>query len=108
MSDEQEKLQQLVPETKTVKIAGTKIDVPPLSNEQQLKATIEAEKRGQDNQDFFLKLIAMTLNENDGFEGVTKDDVRTSKGNILPLINAVQEANGLGDFLDEEEVEDLT
>lgn len=100
-------IEKLVPQTESVTLNGHKIVIRPLENEQQLKAAMESEKRGKDNTDFFLELVAMTLNENEGFDGVTGEDVKNSRGNILPLIMKVQEVNGLNDFLDEEELQEL-
>jgi len=100
-------LEKIVPESKTVTLNGEEITVKPLENEDTLKASMEAEKRGQDNKDVFYELIARTLNENDGFDGVTAEEVKKSRGNVLPLVLAVQEVNGLGDFLDEEELQGM-
>lgn len=108
MTEEKTGLEKLVPESKTITLNGHEIEVNPLKNEKVLQAAMEAEKRGKDNIDFFLELIADTLNDNDGFEDVTGEGVREGKGSILPLIQAVQEVNGLQDFLDEEEIQEIT
>jgi len=109
MSEDEQKtgLEKLVPESKIVTLNGHKVEVKPLENEQQLEAAMKAEKRGQDNMDFFLELVAMTLNQNEGFENITGEDVKNSRGNILPLVMKVQEVNGLSDFLDEEDLQEI-
>lgn len=100
-------LEKIVPETEVVELNGHKIDVNPVENEKTLRAAMESEKRGQDNVDFFIDLAAKSLNQNEGFENITGQDLKESKGNILPLIMAVQKVNGLGDFLDEEELQGM-
>lgn len=109
MADDEQKsgLEMIVPESKTVELNGTEIEVKPLENQDTLEASMEAEKRGQDNKDFFYELIARTLNENEGFDGITAQEVKESRGNVLPLVMAVQEVNGLGDFLDQEELQEM-
>lgn len=112
MTDEEQKsgLEMIVPEGQTVHLNGVEIEAKPVENDKQLKAAMEAEKRGKDNIDFFLELVAATLNQeqNEDFEDVSAEEIRKSRGNILPLLTAVQEANGLADFLDEEEMEQIT
>ena len=99
----------IVPEGQTVTLNGVEVEAKPVNNDVQLRAAMEAEKRGQDNVDFFLELVAETLNQdqNEEFENVTAEGLKQSEGNILPLVMAVQEANGLGDFLDEEDLEEV-
>lgn len=100
-------IEKIVPADKKVTLNGHEINIKPLENEKILKAAMESERSGKDNTDFFLELVADTLNENEGFEGVTAKDVRESRGNILPLIMSVQEVNGLSDFLDEEDLQEI-
>lgn len=102
-------LEMIVPEGQTVHLNGVEIEAKPVENEEQLKAAMQSEKRGNDNIDFFLELVAATLNQeqNEEFEDVEASEIRSSRGNILPLLTAVQEANGLSDFLDEEDIEKI-
>jgi len=107
--DENEKsdLEKIVPETKTVELNGQEIQVKPLQNEPLLKGMMEASKRDQDNRHFFYQAVASTLNSNEGFSEITVEDIKNSRFNIAPLIEAITEVNGLGDFLDEEEIEEM-
>lgn len=111
MADDEQKakedLQKLVPEDKTVEVNGVEIDVKPLQNEPLLKGMMEASKRDQDNRHFFYQAVASTLNSNEGFSDITIEDIKNSRFNIAPLIEAITEVNGLGDFLDEEEIEEM-
>lgn len=108
MTDEEQNkkdLDKLQPQAQTLELNGHEITFPPLENDATLQATVESEKRGGSDLDFFLELIAISINTNDGFEDVTKEDVKDMKGTILPMLQAVQSANGL-DF-SEEDVEGL-
>lgn len=107
MTEEKSDIEKLVPEKREVTINGVDVTVEPLENQKTLEAAMEAEKRGQEDVDFFLHLIAETLNMNEEFDGVTLEDVKTSRGNLLPLLQAVQEVNGLQDFSDEKIAEQI-
>lgn len=100
-------IEKLVPGSKTINLNGHEIEVKPLENDKTLRAAAESDKPGKDNMDYFLELVAETLNENEGFSGVTAQEVKNSRGNILPLVTAVQQVNGLADFLDEEDLEEI-
>lgn len=93
-------MEKLVADPKKVTINGTDITVKPLKNKDIMSTAVEAEKKGDSDADFLYGLVAMTLNQNDGFD-VTVEEVKESSGTILPLMNAVQEVNGLADFLDQ-------
>lgn len=103
-ASEKSDMEKLVPEATTLTVNGVELRFEPLDNDKILKAAVEAERRGQDDFDFILELIAMTISKNDGFD-VTSQEVKDSKGNLLPMMNTVQEVNGL-DF-SEEELEEM-
>lgn len=79
-------------EPKEIELAGTEIEIAPIENSQIISAVVDSERRGEDW--MYYKLASMTLNQNDGFD-VTPKEVQNSKGNILGLMLAVQEVNGL-------------
>ncbi|MDY6788791.1 MAG: hypothetical protein SVV03_02400 [Candidatus Nanohaloarchaea archaeon] len=101
---EKSDMEKLVPEASTLTINDVELTFEPLDNEKILKSAVKAERKGQDDFDFILELIAMTISKNEGFD-VTAEEVKKSKGNLLPMMNTVQEVNGL-DF-SEEELEEM-
>jgi hypothetical protein len=99
-------IDKLVPESETITLNGEEIEVRPIKNEDFLKAAMTAEQRGDDNIELFMQL-ATTVLEDNGYD-VTARELRDSRGNILPLITAIQEVNSMADFSDEDLVEEMT
>lgn len=85
-------MEKLEADPKTIELAGTEVEVAPIDNSKIISAVVDSERRGEEW--MYYKLTSMTLNKNDGFD-VTPQEVQNSKGNILGLMLAVQEVNGL-------------
>lgn len=93
-------MEKLVADPKTISINGNEITVKPIKNKKIMREAVESEKNGESDADFLYGLVAETLNMNQGFD-VTVEEVKDARGTILPLMQAVQEVNGLADFLDQ-------